>query len=296
MKNNNTFRDRLVTLSDNTFPSLLPDFAPLFKEHFQLDENEIIEIILESQRPKKLDSKKLALLGFVNSKEFEIPKKFLENLAAKGLQDSFSDLNCSLKIENVHLLNSKIKKFIAAFYRDYEIPISINMYITPSPDAPCLLVHRDFTEVFVLQLMGAKSWTFYSDKEGKYYFGPGDKMVLDEQTLEQSEKVKITSEVGDLLHIPPLLYHVANSVLGASIHLTISLNRMRTEHILKVLESTLMEEMSVEKYTNLSNDDFEALFVRALEVIASEQFKKRLISNKDKMMFLSRAKILVNGR
>jgi hypothetical protein len=289
-------RASLVNYSNLKTPGLYPLLLDLFKENFHFTESEIIDVILKTQLLKGTDSRKLAILGFLKGQEAEIPKDFTDNLAARGLQASFAALNCSLKIENVHLLNEKTRTFSAGFFNDFQLPISINMYVTPSPEAPCFKPHCDLTEVFIFQLLGTKEWTFFCGEQGEYLSGQDDKSVLSPEKLNQCTKNKMLVKSDDILHIPPLMFHEACSTQGASVHLTISMNRLRVEHVLRVLESALMEDLDVKKYSNLSNEEFELVFAQALKKLDSEHFKELLKVKKEQMIFLSRSQILLKGR
>ena len=286
----------LATFLNQNAPDLKTELLPLFKEHFDLSEEEIINNLLTINREKGADARKLNLLGYINSQSQEIPSVFFENLPSQELHSSLLGLNCSLKVENIHLLNIRMKKFIARFFREHDIPISVNMYITPSQETPCFKPHADFTEVFIYQLMGPKKWTFFCDQEGQYLAGENDQASLEGDKLKQSHKKDIVLNVQDVLHIPPLIYHEACAVSGPSIHLTISLNRLRAEHVLRVFESALTEVMNVPKQKNLSNLDFDVLWEKTFEKTSQNDFRNMLQEKKEQIMFLAKSQILVNGR
>jgi len=286
----------LSDLFKEAAPSFVSLLLPLFESHFFLSEAEIIEVISQTKALQGHDSRKLNLFGFVNSQGQEVPVTFYHDLKSKGLRASLLDLTCSLKVENVHLLSPTMKKFVASFFRGYEIPISVNMYITPRPEAPCFKPHADFTEVFIYQLLGTKSWTFFCDDQGKYLAGEEDQALLKGDALERSHKKNHVVKLGDVLHIPPLLYHEACSLDGPSIHLTVSLNRLRAEHVLRVYESALLEMMNIPKHKNLDNDEFEMLFLEADRLTQADDFKALLKTKKEQMLFLSKTQILLNGR
>jgi hypothetical protein len=135
----------LATFLNQNAPDLKTELLPLFKEHFDLSEEEIINNLLTMNREKGADARKLNLLGFINSQSQEIPSVFFKNLPSQGLHASLLGLNCSLKVENIHLLNIRMKKFIARFFREHDIPISpkslfINLWALKS--GPSFVIKR----------------------------------------------------------------------------------------------------------------------------------------------------------
>jgi hypothetical protein len=289
-------KNKIIDLFNASSPSLIIELKELFSEVFSLTEKEIIDIILQTNSLKGQGSKRLDLLSFVRSHEVDLPETFFEDLKSSGMAASMVGLKSSLKLENIHLLQNRMQTFIASFFREYEIPISVNMYVTPNQEAPCLATHSDYTDVFIFQLMGEKKWTFFRNEEGSFLSGDNEKASEKNEALKKSIKKEFITSTGDVFHIPALVYHEACSLEGPSVHVTVSLNRLRVEHMVQTIESAILEKMKVSKFKNLTNQEFESMFQEMMKFIGTKEMETIAKKKNEQLNFLSKVQIMSKGR
>lgn len=114
---------------------------------------------------------------------------------------------------------------VASMAEELNVKAKVNAYLTPA-NSQGLTTHFDYTDVFILQVEGAKDWFVYEpgirSPLDTDYGRVIDAAAPDESSLELREHARLNT--GDLLYIPRGFYHKAVTSDACSLHLTVSLH------------------------------------------------------------------------
>lgn len=89
-------------------------------------------------------------------KKFEIQRL----LQCEDLLDEINKLPYSMKISGVQTTEVEIQNLLTSYYKRDGDAITCNLYLTPSGNANCFKFHVDPQDVYVVQVMGEKLWSF----------------------------------------------------------------------------------------------------------------------------------------
>lgn len=109
-----------------------------------------------------------------------------------------------------------------------------NVYMTP-PFAQGLRSHADFSDVFVLQIEGEKSWKIYHSEEDSLTLGDHEHFFDDLGDPEMD----FVLESGDVLYIPRAFVHSASTRDSSSLHLTLGIIRFSWKDLLNKSKALL---------------------------------------------------------
>ena len=134
----------------------------------------------------------------------------------------------------------KLKNYCERLGNEIGVRIQANVYITPA-DSQGYNVHIDSHDVFVLQLLGKKTWRLYEGLTQN-----PTKSLIHKQKEFDEEKHKLASEIelaqGDLLYVPQGMYHAADTHEGPSIHITLGVLPRRGSELLKILADNAQDD------------------------------------------------------
>lgn len=128
---------------------------------------------------------------------------------------SVAEQGATVRIRNVSTYNDSVKNLREEFINSFHFNTTINAYYSSSVSRG-FNAHYDIRHIFVLQLEGVKQWFFGSKIDGtpRHDFTPHSK-ILDDCTKEN-----ITLSKGQVLYIPPGLWHKTKTKEN-SLHLAI---------------------------------------------------------------------------
>ena len=194
---------------------------------------------------------------------------FIKNLNANNIEENLSSLPCSLRITNVQMLSTELKKICIQLYKETGFPVTVNMYVTPGAGKNCFSYHSDPQETLVYQVRGNKKWFIPLDKNSKKIIGITGAPPEDVDQLENFE-FKISKD--NFAFLPHGMFHKAEAFEGdLSIHITFAfLTYFKTQfqlflddeirNILNIQETYYekLNEGSLEDWINQVKDYFKA--------------------------------------
>ncbi|HKI03013.1 MAG TPA: cupin domain-containing protein [Thermoanaerobaculia bacterium] len=173
------------------------------------------------------------------------------------------DAGDTLRLLGVEKSWPSVATLVASLAEELNVKATVNAYLTPA-HSQGLAAHFDYTDVFILQVEGAKEWFVYepgfrSPLETDYG-RTIDAAAHDESTLVLRECERL--ETGDVLYIPRGFYHKAITSDACSLHLTVSLHPIYWVDFLKRSVELLCAE-NVELREALPPDFVQANGIRA---------------------------------
>ncbi|MFM0091588.1 cupin domain-containing protein [Paraburkholderia sediminicola] len=155
----------------------------------------------------------------------------IETLAA-AMDDGYT-----IVVNNYQVKSAVVAQLCRAMEKAFFARCTVNLYFT-GPGCKGLDAHYDDTDVFVLQIVGQKTWHIREGgrvlpMEGEAYRSPrGDEAVRSTYELK----------AGDFLYIPRGFIHEAHTTVLESTHLTISVSTIRWvtlfERVIRMLAET----------------------------------------------------------
>jgi hypothetical protein len=120
---------------------------------------------------------------------------------------------------------------------------TINAYLTPGGQKG-FPPHFDNTDVFILQVLGAKRWTLFENYTNRQDLPVRDQPWDPQRYRPNGEEQSFTLYSGDVVYIPRGCMHAAECVDDISLHLTISLDpRTCVDAIRSLLEEWAEETL-----------------------------------------------------
>lgn len=178
-------------------------------------------------------------------------RHFKEGNAQDALPNQFRSLerilealknNASIKVNRIHLFDSKLEILRNQIYQEIGCPCYINCYLTP-PRAQCFYPHFDDHDVFIIQVDGQKSWTVDSIAKEDY---PLKGKSFGSNSFQYSNPLRLTLKKGDILFIPTGHVHHAQTSKEFSLHLTVAICQMRRIDLVnELLDLKLREKNSL---------------------------------------------------
>jgi ribosomal protein L16 Arg81 hydroxylase len=130
-----------------------------------------------------------------------------------------------MRVRDIERSDAGLAGLHDAVRRQFCAEAQINLYLTP-PQRQGFPPHFDTTDVFVVQIAGAKAWRLFHDYSHHIKLPTLDTVWDSERYTPQGEAELVTLVQGDVLYIPRGGMHAATSLAQASMHLTISLAPM----------------------------------------------------------------------
>lgn len=174
-------------------------------------------------------------------------QKLLEQLR-RGSTAIFNDLSPALP---------KLADFCEKMEAEWKVRFQANIYVTP-PNSQGFGTHPDSHDVFIIQVAGKKSWRLY---EG-ILENPSLASIGKMKEFSQSKhpiKEELVMNVGDVLYIPQGMYHDADTLDEASVHITVGNLPERNSRILTRMVEKELENGYFRKSVPLHFQDAEKM-------------------------------------
>ena len=200
----------------------IPDGATYIEDSFiketlaKVDLKTLIGNIIEilDGKPSRYNQVNAFKNGFTNNTNKELVKSQLAS-------EKFSELDTSLRVTNIQNLNPEIKKVQLYLYKNFNLPSSCNLYLTPSSTANCFNFHSDYQEALIYQIQGQKKWTIPLDEKNAPLL-----TIKEDDPYENKEKLSFDIKKHDLFSLSHSIIHKAefqgNEV---SVHLTFAIQK-----------------------------------------------------------------------
>jgi bifunctional lysine-specific demethylase and histidyl-hydroxylase NO66 len=136
-------------------------------------------------------------------------------------------------LQGLHRLWPPLIDFAGALTSDLGHPVQINAYVTP-PSSQGFSAHYDVHDVFVLQVAGEKRWRIHAPvvpdplRDEPWT----DHRVAVEKRATEAPLIDAVLRPGDALYLPRGYLHAAESLGGASCHLTVGVHPVTRQAVL----------------------------------------------------------------
>lgn len=233
---------------------------------FKVTLDQLTDIIHETLKSK---NQNITVSGYKDGEFFPDFKaeEYFSNTKTETIIRDLSNLPCSIRLTNIQLLNSELKKVCLSLYRKLDIPVTVNLYITPGAGKNCFTFHADTQDTLIYQLYGRKKW-FIPIEEKKEVFSLSAGYLTDFEKLESNS---FEIEERDFYYLPHCIVHKAEAYENElSIHITFAvLNSFKS-----MIPIFINDEM--ERLLSLNKEYY--------ETINSESSKKCLDLIKNKLL------------
>lgn len=128
----------------------------------------------------------------------------------------------TLRFRDIERFDPGLAGLAAAVAETFAAPVQINVYLTP-PQQEGFPPHFDNTDVFIVQVAGAKQWTLHRDYTNKAPLPDPDSPWDPERYKPLGPGETHVVQVGDVLYVPRGGMHSARCMDTQSMHLTLSL-------------------------------------------------------------------------
>lgn len=139
--------------------------------------------------------------------------------------------SATIRVRELQMFDAGIAALAQSVQRAFDARSQINLYLTP-PSSTGFPPHFDTTDVFILQCVGAKSWTVfeqYADQQSLPLMEtPWEPARYQPQGAGQS----LVLNAGDVLYLPRGAMHAAACLRQSSLHLTISLTPLTVADVM----------------------------------------------------------------
>jgi ribosomal protein L16 Arg81 hydroxylase len=145
--------------------------------------------------------------------------KSYKTQVAPGLEAILADMRDggTLVLDQLHNHESKLGMLCRLLAPELGHRLQTNLYLTP-PRGKGFSPHWDNHDVFILQVLGSKSWSI--EKERRVYPEKGARMGDDGREL-RGELMAFNLKQGDLIYIPRGFVHAAECGDEPSLHITL---------------------------------------------------------------------------
>lgn len=188
---------------------VLPGPPQRFDDLF--DWNEFVEILERNQASLVYPKIRVVRHGKILNPErrSRIPVARINELCTGG---------ASIVFAGAQEHSPRLRRFASVLEDQLRCPVSVNAYYTPPGGAKAFQVHYDPYDVFILQILGCKTWKLYGSREVRPLMNESSDF---RQPPEQAELEQIL-EKGQSFYIPRGCWHAAaTSESSASLHLTV---------------------------------------------------------------------------
>ena len=148
----------------------------------------------------------------------------------RGLEAVLEDMRGggTLVLDQLHRREPKLGTLCRVLAAELGHRFQTNLYLTP-PQGRGFSAHWDNHDVFILQVVGSKSWNI--EKQRRVFPGKEDKMD-DEGRELRGDVDSFVLEQGDLIYIPRGFVHAAECGLEPSLHITLGVSGVFWEDLL----------------------------------------------------------------
>ena len=212
-----------------------------------------------------------AILSKATTREIDKPKEISKEMVVEAV-----GLGYSTKIDNIQ--NHDID--IMALNKRWEnITKSIcfaNCYLTPAY-SQCFDPHYDEYDVFIIKVFEQKNWSIEKNTLIEYPLKPES---YEKEEYIFNNEIKTTFKPGEIIYIPSVHVHQAETTNTTSVHLTIGVHEKR---IIESLKAIAEKEMILRKSTkNIEKDIYEKIIHKIIKTGITESFKKMDSENEEK--------------
>lgn len=137
----------------------------------------------------------------------------------------------TIRVRELQMFDAGIAALAHGVQRALDARSQVNLYLTP-PSSAGFPPHFDTTDVFILQCVGAKSWTVFEQ------YADQQRLPLMETPWEparyqpQGVGESLVLNAGDVLYLPRGTMHAAACLRQPSLHLTISLTPLTVADVM----------------------------------------------------------------
>jgi hypothetical protein len=128
----------------------------------------------------------------------------------------------TIRLRDVDAVDAPMRQFAAEVHRHFAAPSQVNLYLTP-PGKDGFPPHFDITDVFIVQVLGAKEWRVFDDYSNRIDLPAMETNWEPDRFRPTVQPVAMTLRPGDALYLPRGVMHQAFCTGRASMHLTVSL-------------------------------------------------------------------------
>lgn len=139
--------------------------------------------------------------------------------------------SATIRVRELQMFDAGIASLVQGVQRAFDARSQVNLYLTP-PSSTGFPPHFDNTDVFILQCVGAKSWTVFEQ------YADQQPLPLMETPWEparyqpQGAGKSLVLKAGDVLYLPRGTMHAAACLRQPSLHLTISLTPLTVADVM----------------------------------------------------------------
>ncbi len=171
----------------------------------------------------------------------------------------------TVRVRDVDRFDQTLSGFVASVQKRFVAHAQANVYLTP-PHAEGFPPHFDITDVFVVQVLGAKDWNVFSDYGNRTEL-PLRSTDWDPERFEPGDDYEeMTLRTGDVLYLPRGTMHSAACDERESMHLTISLAPLTyADVLLQAVESAAANDVELRRRVPFPNGGSDAEMARLAE-------------------------------
>ena len=186
--------------------------------------------------------------------------------ALQIVAERFRD-GATIRLRDVDAFDDGMKQFASAVHRLFASVSQVNVYLTP-PGTTGFPPHFDITDVFVVQVLGAKEWRVFDDYSHRVELPAMDTNWEPDRFRPTAEPAAMTLSRGDVLYLPRGVMHQASCTDRASMHLTVSLTPLTYADLIdRELRRVAAVEIALRRRVPWSIDDDPACMRRIEETV-----------------------------
>lgn len=200
----------------------------------------------------------------------------LKRLADMQYKSGMSGLNVAagclregqtVRVRNVDRFDQRLSAFVAEVGQGFAARAQANLYLTP-PRSDGFPAHFDITDVFVLQLRGAKDWKIYPEYSNQKEL-PLPSVDWNPNLYRPGEHCEAFNlRTGDVLYLPRGVMHAAACSGQESMHLTIAIEPPTcADFLFKVLELSISADVELRRRVALSDRSTEEELAKLAETL-----------------------------
>jgi ribosomal protein L16 Arg81 hydroxylase len=160
--------------------------------------------------------------------------------SSSGLEAVLADFRGggTIVLDQLHQRDPKLSILCRALVPEFSHRFQTNLYLTP-PNGKGFSPHWDNHDVFILQVVGSKTW--HLEKERRAHPRKGEAMG-DEGRELKGDIHTFSLGTGDLIYIPRGFVHAAECGAEASLHITLGVSGVYWEDLLQAVIRTQMRQ------------------------------------------------------
>jgi len=241
------FKEICEDIRDNHLAIIIKDLLAAY-----MNKNEFVDAFFVNDAIELEENKKQKMIKLVNSTD---------------LIKELSKLNSSLKLSGAQNVFSPLKDLFNDLYKEHNIAFTCNIYITPAIKESCFKYHADSQDVYIMQVLGEKTWTFPKIDNQKLKQSLFEKGSTIEQNYENLFQLQLNELEG--LKISQGFVHKAENLnTKLSIHLSFSTFPKSDVDLINIFKGKLLNfEKSILKSYMLNNTINEKMTKELIEML-----------------------------